>query len=436
VIPGKIESEAYTTMSGIAKEATSDTGGGENIGYIDAGDWMDYAVNVQTTGNYSVTFRTAGWSASAQLQLRPGSTVLATVNVPNTGGGQIWTTTSAVTVPLTAGSQTLRVHVMNGGFNLNWMNFATSGGNIFPTASITSPANNATITGLGAVAIDAAAADTDGTISKVEFHVNGVLHSTDTSSPYGATWTPAATGNYVLTAKAFDNQNASTTSTAVNVTVVNGQPGSAIPGKIEAESYTTMSGVAKEGTADVGGGENVGYIDGGDWMDYAVTVQAAGTYAVTFRLAGWNTAAQLQLKNGSTTLAAINVPNTGGGQIWTTTSPVNITLPAGNTTLRVVVITGGFNFNWMNFASGGARLAVNEHREETIHGYPNPSENAYSITGVPDGTEIKVSDMTGRIVLTTKLKNGSVNITSLLPGAYLVYIQETKNLNILRLTKQ
>ncbi len=93
-----------------------------------------------------------------------------------------------------------------------------------------------------------------------------------------------------------------------------------------------MNGVAKETTTDTGGGQNIGWIDANDWMDYPVTVQAAGTYAVTFRLAGWNTAAQLQLKNGSTVLATINVPNTGGGQVWATTSPVNVTLPAGNVT--------------------------------------------------------------------------------------------------------
>ncbi|MDB5052145.1 MAG: carbohydrate-binding protein, partial [Bacilli bacterium] len=91
--------------------------------------------------------------------------------------------------------------------------------------------------------------------------------------------------------------------------------GAAIPGKIEAESYSAMSGIQTETTTDTGGGLNVGYIDTGDWMDYSVNVQSAGTYTVGFRVASINSTGQLQLKNGAgTVLTTVNVPNTGGWQ--------------------------------------------------------------------------------------------------------------------------
>ncbi|WP_165823907.1 carbohydrate-binding protein [Pseudochryseolinea flava] len=428
-IPGRIEAESYATMNGVAKENTSDVGGGQNIGYIDGGDWMDYSVNVQATGNYAVTFRVAGWNASAQVQLRSGATVLATVNVPNTGGGQVWATTSAATIPLSAGNQTLRVQVINGGFNYNWMEFSQAGGNISPSVSITTPSNNAVLTGLGTVTIAANATDSDGTVSRVEFLVNGNLLSTDTSSPFTATWTPTAAGTYTLTARAFDNLNANTTSSPINVTVTTGGVGANIPGKIEAENYATMSGVAKENTADAGGGQNVGYIDSGDWMDFPVIVQNAGTYAVTFRLAGWNTTAQLQLRNGATVLATVNVPNTGGGQNWSTTTAQNVTLPSGNITLRVHVVTGGFNFNWINFAAPGARIGLEEAVVET-NLYPNPSRNIVTISGIEEyPAKITIVNQQGGVLfdkIINSEKEANFDLTEYPIGTYYITVKNKK----------
>ncbi|MBN1410059.1 MAG: carbohydrate-binding protein, partial [Spirochaetales bacterium] len=62
-----------------------------------------------------------------------------------------------------------------------------------------------------------------------------------------------------------------------------------VPGKIEAESYSAMSGIQTENTTDSGGGLNVGWIDAGDWMEYNVTV-TAGTYYVQYRVAAMSSA--------------------------------------------------------------------------------------------------------------------------------------------------
>ncbi|WP_225840588.1 carbohydrate-binding protein, partial [Rufibacter glacialis] len=40
----RIEAERYASMSGIQVENTGDEGGGQNVGYVDAGDWMSYSV--------------------------------------------------------------------------------------------------------------------------------------------------------------------------------------------------------------------------------------------------------------------------------------------------------------------------------------------------------------------------------------------------------
>jgi len=124
-IPGTIQAENYSAMSGVQTETTTDTGGGLNVGYIDPNDWMDYAASVSNTGSYTVRFRVASAGSGGQLQLRRGTTTLATVSVPGTGGWQNWTTVTA-TVSLTAGAQTLRLATSTGGFNINWFQFETA----------------------------------------------------------------------------------------------------------------------------------------------------------------------------------------------------------------------------------------------------------------------------------------------------------------------
>jgi xylan 1,4-beta-xylosidase len=129
-IPGKIEAENYSAMSGIQTENTGDTGGGLDVGWTDAGDWMDYTVNVQTTRTYTVEYRVASPYTTGQIQLKKSDgTVLATNNIPNTGGWQTWQTVTA-SVNLTAGVQTLRVYSSAGGWNLNWFNFISASSGI------------------------------------------------------------------------------------------------------------------------------------------------------------------------------------------------------------------------------------------------------------------------------------------------------------------
>lgn len=88
-----------------------------------------------------------------------------------------------------------------------------------PTVSVLAPVNNSTLTAGTAVKILARAADSDGTVTKVEFYDGTVLLGQDTSSPYEYNWATPSLGAHTITAKAFDNDNASTVSLGVNVTV-------------------------------------------------------------------------------------------------------------------------------------------------------------------------------------------------------------------------
>jgi hypothetical protein len=95
-----------------------------------------------------------------------------------------------------------------------------------PSVSITAPAGGATVS--GTTTISANASDNVG-VTRVEFLVDGVLLSSDTSSPYSASWntTTATNASHTLTARAFDAANNQTTSSPVSVTVSNTAPSTA-----------------------------------------------------------------------------------------------------------------------------------------------------------------------------------------------------------------
>jgi hypothetical protein len=91
--------------------------------------------------------------------------------------------------------------------------------NAAPAVSITAPLDQATFTTPATITISAIAADSDGSISKVDFFQGTTLLGTVTSSPYVFTWNNALTGTYVLTAKTTDNAGAVATSNPVTVVV-------------------------------------------------------------------------------------------------------------------------------------------------------------------------------------------------------------------------
>lgn len=129
--PGKAYYDTTTGNSGnqyrpgedVDIQATSDTGGGYNVGWIGTGEWLEYTVNVKNPGRYIVNVRVASPTASGSLRLRlAGVDFTGVWSVPATGDYQAWTTLSK-TVDLIPGQQILRFEAISSGFNLNWIEF-------------------------------------------------------------------------------------------------------------------------------------------------------------------------------------------------------------------------------------------------------------------------------------------------------------------------
>ena len=120
-IPATIEAEEYNRMDGIRLEKTADETGFANVGYIDAGDWLEYKIQVPDSGIYAIDFRIASTRSSVISLVLNGEEIL-TQTLESTSGWQNWETVSN-TINLSRGEHTIRIKAVTPGFNINWFKF-------------------------------------------------------------------------------------------------------------------------------------------------------------------------------------------------------------------------------------------------------------------------------------------------------------------------
>jgi fibronectin type 3 domain-containing protein len=152
-----------------------------------------------------------------------------------------------------------------------------------PSVSLTSPTENATVSGI--VNVNATASDDTGVV-KVDFYDNSTLLGSDTSSPYGVTWDTAKVpgGEHLITAKAYDAAG-NVGSDANTVTAQNGDtqaPSTPTEVKATALAYNKVTLTWKASTDNVG---VAGYIIVRDGLTLT-RVGAVTTYDDTTTLPG------------------------------------------------------------------------------------------------------------------------------------------------------
>lgn len=148
-IPGRVEAELYTgfldTTQGntggalrndnVDIEVTSDSGGGYNVGWIAAGEYLRYNLNVSTKGRYRITARVSSPGSGKSFRLKTnGQNLGSSIAVPNTGGWQSWRDQSIDAV-LEAGVQELETYFDSGEFNFNYLDFEYLGPDDTPTTA-------------------------------------------------------------------------------------------------------------------------------------------------------------------------------------------------------------------------------------------------------------------------------------------------------------
>nr|WP_036670559.1 Ig-like domain-containing protein [Pedobacter borealis] len=198
--------------------------------------------------------------------------------------------------------------------------------NVPPTVAITSPTNNAVFVTGSNITINANAADSDGTITKVEFYQGSTLLGQSTAAPYSFVWNNPAAGAYTLTAKATDNTGAITASDTVKV-IINKLPAVAISSPVNNTVLTAGANVTVNANASDSDGTvaKVEFYQGSILLGQSTSAPysfiwnspAVGTYALTAKATDNN--------GGSTLSAVVNVTINA-------TPTVSITAPANSST--------------------------------------------------------------------------------------------------------
>ncbi|MFE4963491.1 glycoside hydrolase family 16 protein [Streptomyces sp. NPDC056660] len=128
-----IQAESYDSQSGVTAETTTDTGGGQDLGYIANGDWALYkGVNFGSTAATQFYARVASGAASGVsglVQVRldsPSNAPVGSFSVGNTGGWQTWTTVPA-NISAVTGTHDVYLTFSSGQsadfVNVNWFDF-------------------------------------------------------------------------------------------------------------------------------------------------------------------------------------------------------------------------------------------------------------------------------------------------------------------------
>ena len=170
--------------------------------------------NAPATVTLTATTTVASGRTVSKVEFYEGATLLATdttapytsARTSVTGGARTYTAKAydSGATPLTATSTAIAVAV-----------------NTAPTVSLTATCNVSPCSAPATVTLTATPADSDGTISKVEFYRGSTLVATTTAAPWTFSDAARPAGTFSYTAKAFDNGavSLSTTSTAQSVVV-------------------------------------------------------------------------------------------------------------------------------------------------------------------------------------------------------------------------
>jgi hypothetical protein len=215
------------------------------------GNWTDAAMNsVATTGKNNVD------NVEQVYLAAPTQAGTYTITVSRDGA---LTTSSQVYSLVVTGSENVEANpppVVN-------ILAPTNGDTVLPGSPVT----------ITATATDLAVGGQPGQVTKVEFFDGSTLLGEDTSAPYQFSWVNATSGAHVITAKATDNEGASTISSAVNVNVLIGSGAPTIT------SFSPTTGVA--GDSVVISGDNLGIASSVRFGALAATFTANSSSQIT-----------------------------------------------------------------------------------------------------------------------------------------------------------
>ncbi len=255
-----------------------------------------------------------------------------------------------------------------------------------PSVALTAPTSGTVVTAPAALTLTAAASDADGSIARVEFYRGTTLLTTDTTAPYSYAWTGVPAGTYSLSARAYDNLGAVTTSAAASVTVnaaTNQAPTVTLTAPVAGTSATAPATINLAATASDADGSiaRIEFYQGGTLLGADTTAPysfswagvAAGSYALTARA--------FDNLGAATTSAAVNIT------VSASTTPQPLTLIGKRSVWKY--LDNGSNqgtawrassFNDSAWASGAGQLGYGDGDEATVVSFGPNASTKYTTT--------------------------------------------------------
>ena len=137
-------------------DATDHPSEGSVIGWLGAGEWLEYTLDVQTAGMYDVILRYTSGNNAGGGPMRmesDGQVVKNNIDFNYTGNWNTWASKTVSNVPMKSGIQVFKIYIENGEFNLGKLEFIQTGPLNFnqpvadagPTQVVVIPTNTATL---------------------------------------------------------------------------------------------------------------------------------------------------------------------------------------------------------------------------------------------------------------------------------------------------
>lgn len=398
---------------------------GHNVGFLDTDEWMQYEVEIASSGVYDIHVRAASGGSGGRMHFAMGDAdITPTTFTPPTGGWQNWQTTIIPNVIIDDNDTKLKFYADEAGFNVSSFEFIETGVDITSlttefVAAITVDEYNIQMNAnkfidnstlplvddfkiyVNGGTIPILSVEVDANNPRIfNFEVDYILKSTETIKiTYSGTDILATDGTAL---EKFTFENVKNTLKFVHQ----------IPSRIQAEDFVFQSGVELEPTTDVGGGENIGFLDVGDYLDYEVNVTATDVYQIDYRTAAQFGTGGIQLllidKNGNINFSTNQTfASTGGWQTWATTSQ-SVQLPVGRYTMRLLITQSPFNMNWLEFSIVTSTIESDDNSIYGVKVFPNPSENLFNIQANINQAQdirLKVFNANGKLIESDFLEN-------------------------------
>ena len=356
---------------GVDIEKNTDTvnSNGFHIGFINKGEWINYTLTVSETGVYSMDARIASIEDGGEFLIEmdeEGAT--RSLSIESSGAWDQFITQSFNDIFLEEGKQTLTIKFDGKkAFNVSSLEFNKTGNSSdidFAVLSATALMDGKSIQVLLNQNIDkttltSSLQDFSLSVNNEEITFTEIVSYDDKKRTFTLKLSSSISYNDQIKLNYFGqsvkNNNGSLLENFTLFKVVNNVPQLFnIPGIIQAEGYYNMYGVETEVTSDNGGGLNIGYTNPGDYVDYLVNVEADYEYNIKLRVAAESNSGRVAFYTVSnqgeeTRISEILLPVTNGWQNWVNVTS-SIQLPKGNYTLRMRIINGDFNMNWIELS--------------------------------------------------------------------------------------